>query len=128
VSDMESNIAVYRAEDGEYGVVRVRYSPVPYGVKDRKFKTYQAINSFDGEAMKEDWSTYYTDLENWTPLRTDNPITIFVKLFNILYDGDLYVNARCTNSRCDGYETEFDEWYFEDERDVFRKIIEVFNY
>ena len=84
------------------------------------------VNDFNPVTYKEDWKAFYADLEDWKVLSDDHMLSKFVRLFNILYDADLYVDARCTNSRCDGYETEFDEWYFEDQPELFREIWSLF--
>jgi len=85
------------------------------------------VNRFNPYTYEESWTEFYEDANMWSPLSDDHMMSKFVKFFDILYDADLEIDASCTNSRCDGYDTEIGEWYVNNRSELFKEVWELFN-
>lgn len=135
---IENLTILYNLKEDKFGVKRTQYDLTS---KERPYPILHVINPFDEDEMKETWDTLnpLTDKSGWMKPTTlgwqlqmpdlyerHRKIYQFINAIQVIYDADWFIDGRCNNSRCDGYDFDIVENYIENEIEVYEKLKEIF--
>jgi hypothetical protein len=111
---------MFDMHDGRLGLRRLAR-----GDEQKEFRCNYVIDVYDPVTFEKICTQNTTD-GKWRELPSMDSRVKFFKFRDAIYDADWFVDARCCNEHCDGYDTEIGEMYMENELEVFKVMLKVF--